>query len=98
MVGSCCAQSLWMKQTLENLKKLIAIKCENTSAISLSKILIQYFCTKHIEVRHHILRDHIMKGDIILEFVSIEHQLADIFIKPLGKDRFCEIRRNANDI
>jgi hypothetical protein len=44
-----------------------------------------------------------MNGDIVLEFVNTKHQLADIFIKPLGKDYFCEIKRNlgfiqANDI
>jgi hypothetical protein len=33
-----------------------------------------------------------MKGDIVLEFVRIEHQLADIFTKLLGKDCFYEMR------
>jgi hypothetical protein len=44
-----------------------------------------------------------MNGDIVLEFVSTEHQLANIVTKPLGKDRLCKIRKNlsfihANDI
>jgi hypothetical protein len=34
------------------------------------------------------------KGDIVLEFVGIEHQLIDIFIKPSSKDHFCKIKRN----
>lgn len=104
--GSCCAQVLWMKQTLEDYRlkfENTPIKCDNTSAICLSKNPIQHSRTKHIEVRHHFLRDHIEKGDIILEFIGTEHQLADIFTKPLAKDRFCEIRRNlgfihANDV
>ena len=33
------------------------------------------------------------KGDIKLDFVSTEMQLADIFTKPLSEDRFCMIRR-----
>jgi len=72
----------------------IPIKCDNINAISLSMNHIQHSRTKHIEVRHHFLRDHMMKGDIALEFVSTEHQLAYIFIKLLSKDRFCEIMRN----
>jgi hypothetical protein len=47
----------------------IPIKCDNTSAISLSKNPIQHSYTKHIEMRHHFLKDHMMKSDIILEFV-----------------------------
>ena len=33
------------------------------------------------------------KCDVELEFVNIEKQLSDIFIKPLSEDRFCMIRR-----
>ena len=61
------------------------IKYDNTSAISISKNLMQHSRTKHIEIRHHFLRDHVQKGDITLEFVSTKDQLADIFIKPLSE-------------
>ena len=70
------------------------IKCDNTSAINLTKNPIQYSITKHIEIRHHFIRDHVQNGDICLEFVKTEDQLADIFTKPLSEDKFVEIRRN----
>ncbi|KAH9763597.1 Integrase catalytic domain-containing protein [Citrus sinensis] len=93
--GSCCAQALWMKKTLRdygiNLEQ-IPIKCDNTSAINLSKNPIQHSRTKHIEIRHHFLRDHVQKGDIALEFISTEKQLADIFTKPLCEEQFSKIR------
>ena len=47
----------------------IPILCDNTSAINFSKNLIQHFRTKHIGIRHHFLRDHIKKGDIVINFV-----------------------------
>ena len=75
--GSCCAQSLYIKQQLEDFKILfdhIPIRCDNTSAISLSKNPIQHSCTKHIEIRYHFIRDHVQKGDIELEFVSTDSQ------------------------
>ena len=94
-VGSCYAQSLYIKQQLEDLKKKIdniPIRCDNTSAISLSKNPIQHSRTKHIEIRYHFIRDHVQKRDIELEFVSTDSQWADILTKPLIEERFCTIR------
>ena len=59
----------------------------------MSKNPIQHSRTKHIEIRYHFIQDHVQKGDVELEFVNIEKQLADIFTKPLSEDRFCMIRR-----
>ena len=61
-----------------------AIKCDNTSTINLSKNLIQHSRTKHIDIRHHFLRDHVQNGDISLKFVDTNNQLAYIFTKPLS--------------
>jgi hypothetical protein len=38
---------------------------------------------KHIEVRYHLLRDNVEKGNIDLIHVPTEKQLADILTKPL---------------
>lgn len=104
--GSCCAQILWMKQTLKDFDvdfKCIPIKCDSTSAINLSKNPILHSRAKHIDIRYHFLRDHIQRGEIALDFVSTEFQLADIFTKPLNDERFSFIRRelgmtNLNEI
>ncbi|KAK8663836.1 hypothetical protein V6N13_083641 [Hibiscus sabdariffa] len=60
--GSCCAQVLWMKQQLFDYRidvGTIPIKCDNTSAICLTKNPIHHSRTKHIEIRHHFIRDHV---------------------------------------
>ena len=44
--------------------------------------------TKHKEIRHYFLRDHVLKGDYCIKFIDSEHQLAYIFTKSLAKDRF----------
>jgi hypothetical protein len=49
--------------------------------------------TKYIEIRHHFIRDHVQKGDCVLEFVDTSKQLADIFTKPLPTEIFYFIRR-----
>ena len=71
----------------------IPIRCDNTSALNLSKNPILHSRTKHIEIMHHFLRDHVQKGDCTLEFVDTKNQLADIFTKPFSKETFFAIRR-----
>jgi len=44
--------------------------------------------SRHIEIKHHFIRDHVQKKDIALNFVDTNNQLADIFTKPLADDRF----------
>ena len=85
-----------MRQTLQDYGltfTCLPIMCDNTSAICLTKNLVQHSRTKHIEIRHHFIRDHVQKGDVVLEYIATEKQLADIFTKPLMEDRFCTIRR-----
>ena len=63
---SCCAKMLWLKQQLSNFGlhlEHIPLRCDNTSDISLIKNPIMHSRTKHIEIRHHFIRDHIHKGD-----------------------------------
>ena len=70
--GSCYAQIIWMKQQLSNFSlkfNKIPIKCDNISAINLSKNFIMHSRSKYIQIRHHFIRDHVQKGDIALEFI-----------------------------
>jgi hypothetical protein len=89
--GACCAQLLWMKQTLKDFGcqySKIPLLCDNESAIKLANNPVSHSRTKHIDIRHHFLRDHELKGDIEIRHVSTEKQLADIFTKPLDESRF----------
>ena len=52
---------------------------------------MQHSRTKHIQVRHHIIRDHVEKGNVTLSFIPTQNQLADIFTNPLSTDHFSYI-------
>jgi len=96
-VESCCSQILWIKQQLLDYDlKLgcVPINCDNTIAIDLTKNPVLHSRTKHIEIRHHFLRDHVEKKDVIFEYVDTKDQLADIFKKPLPSVSFLKIRRD----
>jgi hypothetical protein len=95
----CCAQLLWMRQTLwdfgYNLSK-VPLLCDNESAIYMADNPIEHSRTKHIDIRYHFLRDHQQKGDIEVFHISTENQLAYIFTKPLDEKTFCRLRSELN--
>lgn len=68
------------------------IKCDYTSAINITKNPILHSQTKHIEVRHHFVRNHVEKGYCVLEFITSYNQHANIFTKLLPKENFFFIR------
>ena len=77
-----CTQLLWMKCQLEDYQissNNIPLYCDNTAAIHLL-----HSRAKHIEIKHHFIRDYVQKGVIDLKFIETENQWADIFTKPLA--------------
>lgn len=69
----------------------IRIFCDNTSALDLAKTTGYSARTKHIDVRHHYLREHIESGRINLVHIPTEEMVADVLTKPLNskKHLFC---------
>jgi hypothetical protein len=98
-VGACCAQILYMKQTLLDngvVLEKVPLLCDNESVVKLANNPVQHSRTKHIDIRHHFLRDHVAKNNISLEGVRTEDQLADIFTKPLDETTFRRLRNELN--
>jgi hypothetical protein len=56
--------------------------------MNMAKNPVHHKRTKHIDVRHHFLRDNVEKGLIIMTFCKTEDQVADIFTKALGREQF----------
>ncbi|GJX46187.1 retrovirus-related pol polyprotein from transposon TNT 1-94 [Tanacetum coccineum] len=90
-----CQQALWMKQALIDYDVRlddVPIMCDNKGAIDLSKNPVQHSRTKHIEIRHHFLRDNVQKGHISIEKVPSVDNIADILTKPLKRESFNYLR------
>ncbi|GJY53258.1 retrovirus-related pol polyprotein from transposon TNT 1-94 [Tanacetum coccineum] len=93
--GKRSQQALWMKQALIDYDirlNDVPIMCDNKGAIDLSKNLMQHSRTKHIEIRHHFLRDNVQKGHISIEKVSSVDNITDILTKPLKHESFNYLR------
>ncbi|GKA44208.1 hypothetical protein Tco_0736932 [Tanacetum coccineum] len=66
----------------------IPLYCDNKSAIAFCCNNVQRSRAKHIDVRYHFIKEQVENGIVELYFVHIEYQLADIFTKPLPRERF----------
>ena len=64
----------------------LTIYRDNTSTINISKNLVQHSRTKHIEIRHHFIRELVEDGTLTLEFIHTDDQKADLFTKPLDSN------------
>ncbi|GJY91292.1 retrovirus-related pol polyprotein from transposon TNT 1-94 [Tanacetum coccineum] len=86
-------------KTLEE-AHLVSWSSKKQTSTSISSIEAEYIAmsgccaqilwmrSKHIDVRHHFIREQVEKGVVELYFVRIEYQLADIFTKALPRERF----------
>ncbi|GJQ96967.1 hypothetical protein Tco_0008106 [Tanacetum coccineum] len=89
--SGCCAQILWMRSQLTDYDFVfnkIPFYCNNRSAIALCCNNVQHSRSKHIDIRHHFIREQVEKGMVELYFVTTDYQLADIFTKALPRERF----------
>ena len=71
----------------------MVVYCDNSSAIDISKNLIQHSKTKHIEIIYHFIRDLVERKIVCLEYIPTERQNVDIFTKPLNKSKFETLRQ-----
>nr|GEZ80197.1 hypothetical protein [Tanacetum cinerariifolium] len=89
-LSGCCAQILCMRSQLTDygFQFKIPLYCDNKSAIALCCNSVQHLRAKHIDVRYHFIKTKVENRIVELYFVRNEYQLADIFTKPLPRERF----------
>ncbi|GKC09454.1 hypothetical protein Tco_1001064 [Tanacetum coccineum] len=90
-MSGCCAQILWMRSQLKDYGfgfNKIPLYCDNKSAIALCCNNVQHSRSKHIDIRHHLIREQVENGVVEFYFVATDYQLADILTKSLPRERF----------
>ncbi|GJR40378.1 putative ribonuclease H-like domain-containing protein, partial [Tanacetum coccineum] len=89
--ANCCGQVLWVQNQLldygfnfMNTK----IHIDNESTICIVKNPVYHSKTKHIEIRHHFIRDCYEKKLIQVQKIHTDLNVADLLTKPFDGPRF----------
>nr|GEV54141.1 integrase, catalytic region, zinc finger, CCHC-type, peptidase aspartic, catalytic [Tanacetum cinerariifolium] len=72
----------------------IALYYDNKSVIALCCNNVQHSRSKHIEIRHHFIKEQVENAVVELYFIRTEYQLADIFPKSLARERLDFLIKN----
>ena len=84
-------QSLFSELKLQCTKKPV-IWCDNLSATELAHNPIYHSRTKHIEIDMHYVRNKVLAGELNIQYIPSEEQVADIMTKPLSFVKFNYLR------
>lgn len=93
-LSSTVKELIWIAQLIKEIigiKICAAVWCDNQSAIELASCEAYRPRTKHIDIRHHHIRDHMQNGLIELKYVKTDKQVADLLTKAVTgeKTAFC---------
>ena len=89
-------EAFWLRFLLEemglNVTTPIVLREDNKACISFADHPGNHRNSKHIDYRHHFVREGVQRGDIAMEYVTTAEQLADIFTKALDPILFIKFR------
>ena len=97
-ISSTVQEIKWIRQLLNELyicyqNEPTILNIDNQAAIAISENDVHHARTKHIDIRHHFVRESIKNKEIQLKWVNTQNQLADIFTKGLLRIRFNYLRQ-----
>ena len=96
-LGQAVKEALWIKGLVSELgfkegNATMTILSDSMGGIDLAKTTKHHDRTKHIDIRHHFLREHIENKNVELIHVKTEFMWADTLTKPLGRIKFMACR------
>ena len=89
-MSRCSQQMVWMQTWLDEVEiehdMPGIIQGDSHGAIALGKNTKDHGKVKHIDIRHHYLRELVKSGAISFEQIPSADNVADLFTKPLARD------------
>jgi hypothetical protein len=94
--NSAVCHLIWLRNMLKHLgfpqEDPTKIYIDNQSAIALAKNPVYHERSKHIDTRHHFIREHVKNKEVELISCNTNDQIADIFTKPLKGEIFIRLK------
>ena len=93
-LSAATSEVRWTLMLLQEMIQLTApvdLFCDNQSAVAIVRSDKYSERTKHIDTRHHFIKQFIRDGSINLQWISTEDQLADLLTKTLGRVRHTDL-------
>ena len=72
----------------KNRYKKATLYGDNQGALALSKNPVNHQRSKHIDIKFHFIRSEVQNGRVELVYVPSQENVADIFTKPIGRNKF----------
>ncbi|KAJ9560945.1 LOW QUALITY PROTEIN: hypothetical protein OSB04_006105 [Centaurea solstitialis] len=90
-VSEAVKEGVWLKGFFGELCERLKVEevfCDNQGAVLLTKDRVLHDRTKHIDIRHHYIREVVARGDLKVVKISIDDNVADMLTKPLPVAKF----------
>ncbi len=92
----CAVPLVWLRRLLEeigvNTKEPTVLMEDNKGTIALAQNPVAHARTKHIDIRHHFIREAVQEGVVKIDYCPTEEMIADLLTKPLVKGQFEKFR------
>ena len=97
-LSTCAQEALWLRLLLKELgrpQRTTIIYNDNLSSHQIAKGSTSAR-SKHIEVRHHFIRDHVNKRELDISYMPTNDLPADAFTKAVNKNKLQGCRTHIN--
>ena len=98
-LSSAAQECLWMRRLNTELgnppQGPTTILEDNQSSIAMARNPQYHGRVKHIDIKHHFVREQVSSGTIELKYCPTNEMLADMLTKGLAQQQFCLLRAKA---
>ena len=96
-LSSATQEAIWMKQLVSSIlqersEKPIVVYEDNKSAICMTKHQQFHGRSKHIDIRHHFVREKVAANEVEVRYCKSVDMIADILTKPLSAPKFNKLK------
>ena len=89
-------EAVWLRSLLTDLgsppSTATVIHADNQGCIALSKNPVAHSRAKHIDIRHHFVREQVSNGEVSFQYCPTTQMIADILTKVLPRNLFEKFR------